>query len=40
MLNSIILITSVILDFILGDPPNWPHPIRFIGIVIKSTKRL
>lgn len=40
MLNSIILITSVILDFILGDPPNWPHPIRFIGIVIKKYEKV
>lgn len=40
MLKSIILITSVILDFILGDPPNWPHPVRFIGTVIKKYEKI
>ncbi len=40
MFNSIILIASVGLDFILGDPPNWPHPIRFIGVTIKKYEKL
>lgn len=40
MLNSIILIASIALDYILGDPPNWPHPIRFIGAVIKKYEKL
>lgn len=40
MLNSIILIISISLDYILGDPPNWPHPIRFIGAVIKKYEKL
>ena len=22
---------GVILDWIIGDPPNWPHPVRFFG---------
>lgn len=30
-----ILIIAIILDFILGDPPQIPHPIRYIGKTIK-----
>ncbi|SDZ07836.1 adenosylcobinamide-phosphate synthase [Proteiniborus ethanoligenes] len=40
MLNSTILIVSVVLDYILGDPPNWPHPVRFIGYIIKKYEKL
>lgn len=29
--SRILLIIVIVLDFILGDPPNWPHPIRYIG---------
>lgn len=31
-----ILIAAVLIDFIIGDPPTWPHPIRFIGGMIKK----
>ena len=27
------------LDFILGDPPNWPHPIRYVGNLISKTEK-
>lgn len=40
MWNSIILIISIALDYILGDPPNWPHPVRFIGAIIKKYEKL
>lgn len=40
MINSIILIASIASDYILGDPPNWPHPVRFIGAVIKKIEKL
>ncbi|EOD00745.1 adenosylcobinamide-phosphate synthase CbiB [Caldisalinibacter kiritimatiensis] len=30
-----ILLIAIIFDIIIGDPPNWPHPIRYIGSVIK-----
>lgn len=40
MFNSIILIISIALDYVLGDPPNWPHPIRFVGAVIKKYEKL
>ncbi len=39
MFNSIILIALIALDYILGDPPNWPHPVRFIGAVIKKYEK-
>lgn len=24
-------LTAVVLDILLGDPPDWPHPVRWIG---------
>lgn len=40
-MNSIIyavlpLLLGFILDLIIGDPHNWPHPIRLIGIAIEK----
>lgn len=40
-MNSIIiavlpLFLGFILDLIIGDPHNWPHPIRLIGITIEK----
>ena len=26
-----------LLDFIIGDPQNWPHPVRWIGKLIVRT---
>lgn len=40
MLNIVILVASVFLDFTLGDPPNWPHPIKFIGKLIKKYEKI
>ncbi|KNF07898.1 cobalamin biosynthesis protein CobD [Gottschalkia purinilytica] len=34
------LIIAVILDFILGDPQNFPHPIRFVGFIIRKYEKL
>lgn len=28
------------LDFIIGDPPRWPHPVRWIGNLITLTQRI
>ncbi|HTC22247.1 MAG TPA: cobalamin biosynthesis protein, partial [bacterium] len=25
------LVLAFFLDFLLGDPESWPHPVRFIG---------
>lgn len=27
------------MDLIIGDPPNWPHPVRFIGWVISHLEK-
>lgn len=39
MKSSTLLIIVVFLDFILGDPPNWPHPIRYIGWSISQYEK-
>ncbi len=31
--------TAVILDWLIGDPPSWPHPIRFIGWIISTYEK-
>ncbi|WIV11819.1 adenosylcobinamide-phosphate synthase CbiB [Proteiniborus sp. MB09-C3] len=40
MSNSIILVISIALDYVLGDSPSWPHPVRFIGAAIKKYEKL
>ena len=31
---------GLLLDRLIGDPPNWPHPVRWIGIAVsKLTER-
>lgn len=35
ILNHLIAITiAFCLDLLVGDPPNWPHPVRWIGSLI------
>lgn len=34
------LVIALGLDTLLGDPPDWPHPIRLVGWVIKTYERL
>jgi len=29
-----VLLTVTFLDYVMGDPPNWPHPIIYIGKLI------
>jgi adenosylcobinamide-phosphate synthase len=29
-----VLLTVTFLDYVIGDPPNWPHPIIYIGKLI------
>ncbi|MFU0779182.1 MAG: Cobalamin biosynthesis protein [Citrobacter braakii] len=29
-----------LLDFIIGDPQNWPHPVRWIGNLISAVQRV
>lgn len=39
-LNSLILVTSVILDLLLGDPRRLPHPVAGIGMMISGLEKL
>lgn len=34
------ILIAVILDFILGDPYNWPHPVKLMGKIISLEERL
>lgn len=38
--GAIMLVLAVALDFILGDPHSWPHPIVFIGRMIGRYEKL
>lgn len=33
------IVMAMLLDFAIGDPPSWPHPIRFVGMVIKKLEK-
>ena len=36
----LVAIGGFILDLILGDPHNWPHPVRWIGMLISKGEEL
>lgn len=38
MLEPLILLAAVILDAMIGDPPTWPHMVRFIGLAITTAE--
>ncbi len=40
MLGSTGIITAAALDVIVGDPPTWPHLVRFMGRAIEGCERL
>lgn len=40
MLGSMGIITAAALDVIVGDPPTWPHLVRFMGRAIEGCERL
>lgn len=40
MSNILILLAACLLDYFIGDPPSWPHPIRYIGMIIKKYENL
>ena len=32
---------AIVLDYMVGDPPSWPHPVKWIGTLISTLdKRL
>jgi adenosylcobinamide-phosphate synthase len=38
--NIYILIIAAILDYLIGDPWNWPHPVQVMGWVISQITKL
>lgn len=38
--HLIAITVAYILDLLIGDPPNWPHPVRWIGRLISSFDKL
>ncbi len=34
------LLAAFGLDLILGDPPHWPHPVRWMGRLVEMTERV
>src|SRR5437764_134911 len=34
------ILLGFLLDQLLGDPPGWPHPVRWIGALIGSLEKL
>lgn len=40
IVNHLIALTiAVLIDLIVGDPPNWPHPVRWIGSFISKLEK-
>ncbi|MGP7819100.1 adenosylcobinamide-phosphate synthase CbiB [Niallia sp. 01092] len=40
MLYHLISITiAIIIDKIIGDPPNWPHPVKWMGMLISVLEK-
>ena len=39
LLSILPFILGFVLDLLLGDPQNWPHPVRFIGAAINFLQR-
>lgn len=40
ILNHLIAVTlAVILDWFIGDPPDWPHPVKWMGTLIYKLDR-
>lgn len=40
LLTLTALATAYILDYFVGDPRNWPHPVRLLGMIIKVGEQL
>ncbi len=39
--HMIAIAIGLMLDRLIGDPPNWPHPVRWIGtLILRLTKQL
>lgn len=40
MTETLLVLVAVGLDLLLGDPPGWPHPVRFLGRLYDGLERL
>ena len=40
MAPALLTIAALALDWLIGDPQNWPHPVRMIGHLIVTAERL
>ncbi|MCF4967447.1 adenosylcobinamide-phosphate synthase CbiB [Nostoc sp. CMAA1605] len=40
MLSALILLLAAILDYLIGDPWGWPHPVQVMGWVISRLSKL
>lgn len=40
ILEHLVAITiAIFLDFLIGDPPTWPHPVKWIGSLISTLEK-
>ncbi|MDZ8105468.1 MAG: adenosylcobinamide-phosphate synthase CbiB [Nostoc sp. DedQUE12a] len=40
MTSAVVLIIAAFLDYLIGDPWGWPHPVQFMGWVISRLTKL
>ena len=39
-MTSAVLVLAALLDYLIGDPWGWPHPVRVMGWVISRFSKL
>ncbi len=40
MTSAVVLIVAALLDYLIGDPWGWPHPVQFMGWAISHITKL
>ncbi len=39
MIGHVLAVTiALLIDHLIGDPPTWPHPVRWIGSLIRISR--
>ena len=39
MIGHVLAVTiALLIDRLIGDPPTWPHPVRWIGSLIRISR--
>ena len=38
--HFIAIAIGMVLDRLIGDPPNWPHPVKWLGTTISNLTKL